>query len=69
MRPSPIVASRYSASRGFAPYWFESDTALLVSNDGDVSFRGEFEYELLFTQRLILQPREGINASADDVPE
>ena len=55
--------------QGLAPYWFESDTALFVSEDGDVSFRGEFEYELLLTQRLILQPRLELNASANDVPE
>jgi copper resistance protein B len=55
--------------QGLAPYWFEVDTALFLSEDGDLSFRGEFEYDLLFTQRLILQPRLEINASADDVPE
>ena len=55
--------------QGLAPYWFESDTAFFVSEDGDVSFRGEFEYELLLTQRLVLQPRLEFSASADDVPE
>ncbi|MDT0635923.1 copper resistance protein B [Spectribacter hydrogenoxidans] len=55
--------------QGLAPYWFESDTAFFVSEDGDVSFRGEFEYELPLTQRLILQPRLELNASANDVPE
>jgi copper resistance protein B len=55
--------------QGLAPYWFESDTAFFVSEDGDWSFRGEFEYELLLTQRLILQPRLEFNLSANDVPE
>ena len=55
--------------QGLAPYWFESDTAFFVSEDGDVSFRGEFEYELLLTQRLVLQPRLEFSASANDVPE
>lgn len=55
--------------QGLAPYWFETDTALFVSEDGDVSFRGEFEYELLFTQRLILTPRIEFTLAAQDVPE
>ncbi|WP_353253338.1 copper resistance protein B [Salinisphaera sp. PC39] len=67
--PNPNTGYAVLGVQGLAPYWFESDTALFLSEDGDLSFRGEFEYELLFTQRLILQPRLEINASADDVPE
>ena len=55
--------------QGLAPYWFETDAALFVSEEGDLSFRGEFEYDFLLTQRMILQPRLGFNASADEVPE
>ncbi len=55
--------------QGLAPYWFETDMAMFISDEGDVSFRAEFEYDLLLTQRLILQPRLEINASANDVPE
>ncbi len=54
--------------QGLAPYWFETDTALFISEDGDVSFRGEFEYELLFTQRLILTPKFEFAIAAQDVP-
>ena len=54
---------------GLAPYWFETDTSLYVSEDGDVSINGEYEYELLLTQRLILQPRAEFTANARDVPE
>lgn len=53
--------------QGLAPYRFETDAALFVSEDGDVSLRAELEYELLLTQRLILQPRVEINAAAQDV--
>jgi copper resistance protein B len=42
---------------------------LFISEDGDVSLRGELEYDLLLTQRLILQPSLELNASASDVPE
>ncbi len=69
VNPNPDRGFAVFGLQGLAPYWFESDTALFVSEDGDVSFRGEFEYELLLTQRLILQPRAEINASAQDVPE
>jgi copper resistance protein B len=69
INPDPDTGYAVLGVQGLAPYWFESDSALYLSEDGDLSFRGEFEYELLFTQRLILQPRLEINASADDVPE
>lgn len=52
---------------GLAPYWFETDAALFVSESGAISARLEVEYELRFTQRLILQPRLELNhAFADD---
>lgn len=55
--------------QGLAPYWFEVDGALFVSGDGDVSARFEAEYELLLTQRLILQPRTELNFAVQSVPE
>ena len=54
--------------QGLAPYWFEIDTALFVSHDGDLSARFETEYDLRFTQRLILQPRAEANIAFQDVP-
>lgn len=54
---------------GLAPYWFEVSPMLFVSQDGDVSARLTTEYELLFTQRLILQPRMELNAALQKVPE
>ena len=55
--------------QGLAPYWFEIDTALFISHQGDVSARFEAEYELRFTQRLILQPRAELNFAFQDVPD
>jgi copper resistance protein B len=52
---------------GLSPYRFDTDLALFVSEDGDVSARAQFEYELLLTQRLVLQPRVEINAAAQAV--
>lgn len=54
---------------GLAPYWFEVTPALFVSQDGDVSARFSATYDLLFTQRLILQPRFEVNAAAQRVEE
>ncbi len=54
--------------QGLAPYWFEIDTALFISHNGDLSARLETEYELRFTQRLILQPRAEANIAFQDVP-
>ena len=53
--------------QGLAPYWFEVDAAAFVSHTGDVTARVEAEYELLFTQRLVLQPRIELNAAFQDV--
>ena len=55
--------------QGLAPYWFEIDAALFVSHQGDVSARFEAEYDLRFTQRLILQPRTELNFAVQDVEE
>ena len=53
--------------QGLAPYWFEVDAAVFVSHEGDVSARLETEYDLRFTQRLILQPRAELNFAVQDV--
>lgn len=55
--------------QGLAPYWFEVDAATYLSDDGDVTAGIELEYELLLTQRLVLQPRAELSFSAQDVPE
>ncbi len=39
---------------GLAPQWFELDLDLFISENADASVRADVEYELLFTNRLIL---------------
>lgn len=63
--PSPTYA--VVGFQGLAPYWFELDSALFLSDDGDLTARVEAEYEFLFTQRLIGQPRAEVNFAAQDV--
>ena len=53
--------------QGLAPYWFELEPAIFLSDKGDFSARLVASYDLLFTQRLILQPRGEINISASEV--
>lgn len=55
--------------QGLAPYWFEVDTAFYVSEAGHTALRLDLEYELLITQRLILQPRLEANLYGKRDPE
>lgn len=47
--------------QGLAPYWFEVDATAYVGEEGRSALRLEAEYELLLTQKLILQPRVEAN--------
>lgn len=49
--------------QGIAPYGSEVETAVFVSQDGDVSARVTVAQNFLLTQRLILLPRFEINAA------
>ena len=54
---------------GLAPYWFEVEGALFLSDKGDLTARIEGSYDQRITQRLIVQPMAEINFAAQDVPE
>ena len=43
--------------QGLAPYWFEVNATAYVGDEGRTALRLGGEYDLLLTQRLILQPR------------
>lgn len=53
--------------QGLAPYWFELDLEGYLSQDGDFTASLEAEYDLLLTQRLILQPRIETGFAFQDV--
>lgn len=53
---------------GLAPYWFEVEGALFLSDKGDLLGRLEGYYDQRITQRLVLQPRVELNLAAQDVP-
>lgn len=48
--------------QGLAPYWFEVDLTAYIGDQGRTALSLEAEYDLLLSQRLILQPRTEINA-------
>lgn len=43
--------------QGLAPYWFEVDATAYLSDSGRAALRFEADYELLLTQKWVLQPR------------
>lgn len=49
--------------QGLAPYRYELEPALFVSEKGQISARVTATYDLLLSQRLILQPRLEFNAA------
>lgn len=54
--------------QGLAPYWFEVDATAYVGTSGRTAMRLSAEYELLLTQRLILQPRIEANLYGKNDP-
>ena len=55
-QPTPNRSWAGVGFQGLAPYFFEIDTALFIGESGRTALRLEAEYELLFTQRLVLTP-------------
>jgi len=54
---------------GLAPYFFETEAHLFLSDEGDLSVRIHQENDLLITQQLVLQPYAEVNLFAQDVPD
>jgi copper resistance protein B len=52
--------------QGLSPYWFEVDAAAYVGNGGRTAVRLGAEYEILLTQKLVLQPRAEVNFYGKD---
>ena len=67
LEPGPSRAFAVLGINGLAPGWFEVDASLFVSEEANLLVRLEADYDLLLTQRLVLQPAAELNlASADD---
>lgn len=52
--------------QGLAPYWFEIDATAYLGDAGRTALGIEADYELLLTQKLILQPRLAVTAYRKD---
>lgn len=68
-RPDPERTHLVLGIQGLAPYWFEIDGSLFLSDEGDLTARFEAEYDQRITNKLTLQPVAEINVAAHDVPE
>jgi len=55
--------------QGMAPYRFEIDAALFLSEDGDARIKAEFERDILLSEQLVLQPRAELDLAFQDTPE
>lgn len=54
---------------GLAPYWFEVESTIFLSNTGDVSARLRTSYDFFITQRLIAHPSFELNVALQSVPD
>jgi len=66
MRPSPTHTWLAIGVHGLAPQWFDVEATAYVGPSGHVAARLEAEYELLLTQRVVLQPLVELSLSAED---
>ena len=53
---------------GLAPYFFETDAHVFVSEDGDAALRLEQSIDLAVTQDILLEPHGELNVYAQDIP-
>jgi copper resistance protein B len=67
--PGPSRTWAAFGIQGLAPYWFEVELTGYVGESGRTQLRGEVEYELLLTNRLVLQPLVEIELVGQSDPE
>lgn len=68
-RPGPARTWLAVGVQGLAPYWFEVEATAYICESGRTHFRFETEYELLLTNRLILQPLVELEIYGKSDPE
>jgi copper resistance protein B len=67
-RPGPSRTFAAVGIQGLAPYWFEVEGTAYFGSSG-MHLRGEVEYELLLTNRLVLQPLLEVEIFGKSDPE
>lgn len=55
--------------QGLSPYWFETEATAYVGSGGSLAARLEARYELLLTQRWILEPKLETNLYSKNAPD
>lgn len=70
-KPGPTRDWLAVGVKGLAPYWIETDAALFINDAGQVNARLTLEYEMMFSQRLVLIPELSVNlfSQKDDAAE
>ena len=68
-QPGPNRTHLALGIQGLAPYWWEVEGTVFLSNRGEITARAEAEYDLRVTQKLILQPRTEVELSAQKIEE
>ncbi|MBL4901888.1 MAG: copper resistance protein B [Desulfocapsa sp.] len=68
IRPEPNRDWLALGIKGLAPYYFDVDVAVFIGDEGRTAARLQFEYEVMFTQRLILVPELELNFYGKDDP-
>jgi copper resistance protein B len=69
IRPDPARTWAAVGVQGLAPYFFEVRATAYIGASWRTQARFEAEYEMLITNRLILQPRVEFNLSGKSDPE
>jgi copper resistance protein B len=67
--PGPAQTWAAVGIQGLAPYWFEIEATGYIGPDARTHARFEVEYELLFTNRLVLQPLVELELYGKSDPE
>jgi copper resistance protein B len=68
-RPGPARTWAAVGLQGLAPYWFEVEATAYIGSSGRTHFRFETEYDLLLTNRLVLQPLAEVEIFGRSDPE
>lgn len=68
IRPDPQRTYALIGIEGLAPYWFEVEGQLLVSDRGDIHARGKAGYTQRITQSLVVEPEAEVDFAFQDVP-
>jgi copper resistance protein B len=69
VRPGAAQTWAAFGVQGLAPYWFDVQVTAYVGAGGRTQLEADVEYDLLLTNRLILQPRVGALVSGTADPE